>query len=127
MSDSETLDDYLARFFEIVNNLKSLGEDVPEQRVVQKLLMSLSRRYKSIISIIEETRDLDTIRVEEVLASVKVYDKREDLYNEREKLNGTERAFSSLKVGSTSNNARTYKGSQNKQNNKWGQYKKGKN
>ncbi|KAI5327439.1 hypothetical protein L3X38_026835 [Prunus dulcis] len=95
MNDVESLDDYLARFFETVNNLKSLGEDVTEKRIVQKLLMSLKRRYKSIVSIIEETRDLDTARVEEILASVKVYDKREDLHDERDKLAGTEKAFSS--------------------------------
>lgn len=46
---------------------------------MQKLLMSLNRRYKSIVSIIEETRDLDVLKVEEVIASVKVFDKREDL------------------------------------------------
>jgi hypothetical protein len=61
--------------------------------------MSLSRRYKSIVSIIEETRDLDVLRAEEVIASVKVYDKREDLHDDRDKLTGTEKAFSSLKVG----------------------------
>ncbi|XP_048444562.1 uncharacterized protein LOC103929663 [Pyrus x bretschneideri] len=125
MNDAESLDDYLARFFEIVNNLKSLGEDVTEKRIVQKLLMSLSRRYKSIVSIIEETRDLDTIRIEEVLASVKVYDKREDLHDERDKYTGTERAFSSLKVGG--NGTGNFKGSQYKSNPKFGQYKKGKN
>lgn len=38
--------------------------------------MSLSRRYKYIISIIEETRGLDVLRVEEVIASIKVYDKK---------------------------------------------------
>jgi hypothetical protein len=99
MSEGESLDGYLAKFFATVNNLKSLGEDVSETRIVQKLLMSLSRRYKSIVSIIEETRDLDVLRAEEVIASVKVYDKREDLHDERDKLTGTEKAFSSLKVG----------------------------
>jgi hypothetical protein len=99
MSKSESLDGYLAKFFATVNNLKSLGEDVSENRIVQKLLMSLSRRYKSIVSIIEETRDLDVLRAEEVIASVKVYDKREDLHDDRDKLTGTEKAFSSLKVG----------------------------
>jgi hypothetical protein len=49
---------------------------VTETRIVQKLLMSLSRRYKSIVSIIEETWDLDVLRVEEVITSIKVYDKR---------------------------------------------------
>jgi hypothetical protein len=99
MSENESLDGYLAKFFATVNNLKSLGEDVPENKIVQKLLMSLSRKYKSIVSIIEETRDLDVLRAEEVIASVKVYDKREDLRDDRDKLTGTEKAFSSLKVG----------------------------
>ncbi|XP_021808098.1 uncharacterized protein LOC110751880 [Prunus avium] len=110
MTDGESLDNYLVSFFGIVNNLKSLGEDVSEQRIVQKLLMSLSRKYKSIVSIIEETRDLDAIRVEEVIASVKVYDKREDLTDERDKLTGNERAFSSLRVGNNQVTG-TYKGS----------------
>ncbi|CAN6684544.1 unnamed protein product [Malus baccata var. baccata] len=127
MTNSENLDDYLGRFFGIVNNLKSLGEDVTEQRIVQKLLMSLSRKYKSIVSIIEETRDLDAIRVEEVIASVKVYDKREDLHDERDKLTGTERAFSSLRIGNNQVTG-TYKGSQSRPNQKWqGQNKKGSN
>ncbi|XP_048436121.1 uncharacterized protein LOC125475435 [Pyrus x bretschneideri] len=110
MTDGENLDDYLARFFGIVNNLKSLGEDVFEKRIVQKLLISLSRRYKSIMSIIKETRHLDTIKVEEVIASIKVYDKREDLHDERDKLIETERAFSSLRVGNNQATG-TYKGS----------------
>ncbi|CAL9012352.1 unnamed protein product [Prunus brigantina] len=127
MTDGESLDSYLARFFGTVNNLKSLGEDVTETRIVQKLLMSLSRRYKSIVSIIEETRDLDVLRVEEVIASVKVYDKREDLHDERDKVAGTERAFSSLKVGNNQVQG-THKGSQSRPNQKWrGQDKKGSN
>ncbi|KAI5328021.1 hypothetical protein L3X38_027417 [Prunus dulcis] len=115
------------RFFETVNNLKSLGKDVTEKRIVQKLLMSLCRRYKSIVSIIEETRDLDTIRVEEILASVKVYDKREDLHDEKDKLAGTEKAFSSLRVGNNQASGAN-KSSHGKQNQKWqGQNKKGSN
>ena len=58
MSENDSLDNYLAKFFEVVNDLKSLGEEVIETRLVQKLLMSLCRRYKSIVSIIEETSDL---------------------------------------------------------------------
>jgi hypothetical protein len=50
------------------------------------------------VSIIEETRDLDVLRAEEVIAFVKVYDKREDLHDERDKLTGTEKAFSSLRL-----------------------------
>ncbi|KAI5313200.1 hypothetical protein L3X38_042374 [Prunus dulcis] len=127
MTDGESFDSNLARFFGTVNNLKSLGEDVFETRIVQKLLMSLSRRYKSIVSIVEETLDLDVLRVEEVIASIKVYDKKEGLHDERDKLVGTERAFSSLKVGNNQVHG-THKGSQSRPNQKWkGQDKKGSN
>jgi hypothetical protein len=118
MSEGESLDGYLAKFFATVNNLKSLGEDVSETRIVQKLQMSLSRRYKSIVSIIEETRDLDVLRAEEVIASVKVYDKREDLHEERDKLTGTEKAFSSLKVGNNQAYS-SHKGFQGRSTKKW--------
>ena len=49
---------------------------MPEVRIMHKLLMSLNRRYQSIVSIIEETRDLDELKVEEVIASVKVFEKK---------------------------------------------------
>ena len=98
ISDKEDLDDYLSKFFDMINNLKSLGEDVTETRIVQKLLMSLSRRYKSIVSVIEETRDIEVLRTEEVVASVKVFDRRKGLYDDREKQRGTERAFCSIKL-----------------------------
>ena len=118
MSENESLDGYLAKFFATVNNLKSLGEDVPENRIVQKLLMSLSRRYKSIVSIIEETRDLDVLRAEEVIASIKVYNKREDLHDERDKLTGTKKAFSSLKVGNNQAYS-SHKGFQGRSTQRW--------
>ncbi|KAG5232175.1 TMV resistance protein [Salix suchowensis] len=100
MSKSDSLNNYLAKFFEVVNDFKSLGEEVTETRLVRKLLMSLCRRYNSIVSIIEETRDLDWLRIEEVIASVKVFDKREGMHDEREKQIGTERAFNTLRIGS---------------------------
>jgi hypothetical protein len=58
MSKSESLDGYLAKFFATVNNLKSLGEDVLEDRIVQKLLISLSRRYKSIVLMIDQRHEI---------------------------------------------------------------------
>ncbi|KAJ6715424.1 ZINC FINGER CCHC-TYPE-RELATED [Salix viminalis] len=118
MLDIESLDQYLAKFFATINDLKSFGEEISESRIVQKLLMSLSRRYKSIVSIIEETRDLDVLRIEEVIAYVKVYDKREDLHDERDRSAGTERAFSSLKIGNNQGFG-TNKYTQGRHNSRW--------
>ena len=40
------------------------------------------------------------LRIEEVIASIKVFDKREGMHDEREKQTGTERAFNTLRIGS---------------------------
>ncbi|CAL8993143.1 unnamed protein product [Prunus brigantina] len=45
--------------------MKSYGEDISDQRIVQKLLISLSREYDSITEVIEETKDIETIGVQE--------------------------------------------------------------
>ena len=80
--------------------------------------MSLSRKYKSIVSIIEETRDLKTLRSEEVIASIKVFDRREDMHDERERFVNTERAFSSLRIGGN-NYSHNNKGSPGRSHPKW--------
>ncbi|KAG5237102.1 TMV resistance protein [Salix suchowensis] len=84
MAEGESLDHYLTKFFGVINDMKSLGEEITEQRIVQKTLMSLN---------------LKTLRSEEVIASIKVFDRREDMYDERERFVNTEKAFSSLRIG----------------------------
>ncbi|CAL2276374.1 unnamed protein product [Prunus armeniaca] len=41
--------------------MRSYGEDLSNQRIVQKLLISLPKSYDSIAVVIENTKDLDTI------------------------------------------------------------------
>ncbi|KAI5355014.1 hypothetical protein L3X38_007909 [Prunus dulcis] len=62
----------------------------------KKLLISLSREYDSIAEVIEETKDTETIGVQEVIGSLKSHEQRLQRHNERV----TEKAFSSLNVSS---------------------------
>ncbi|XP_070676311.1 uncharacterized protein [Malus domestica] len=94
MKDSESLSVYLSRLFDIINQMKSYGEELSRERIVQKLLISLPKTYYAICSVIEHSRDLDTIEVQEVVASLKGFEQRLDLHTE----SSTERAFASLNV-----------------------------
>ncbi|CAL2231983.1 unnamed protein product [Prunus armeniaca] len=67
MKDSESLSVYLARLFDIMNHMKSYGEELSRERVAQKLLFSLPKSYDSICSVIEHSKDLKTLEVQEVL------------------------------------------------------------
>ncbi|TQD93427.1 hypothetical protein C1H46_020946 [Malus baccata] len=56
MKEGEPLNDYFSRMFELVNQLKTYGEELTDARIVQKILISLTRKYDNIVNVIEETR-----------------------------------------------------------------------
>ncbi|KAL0387812.1 UNVERIFIED_CONTAM: Retrovirus-related Pol polyprotein from transposon TNT 1-94 [Sesamum radiatum] len=67
MKDSETIDEYYTKVRELVNQLKAYGEDIPEKRVVEKLLISVTEKYDPIVTTIEETKDITTLTVTELV------------------------------------------------------------
>ncbi|KAB2632110.1 hypothetical protein D8674_028357 [Pyrus ussuriensis x Pyrus communis] len=99
MNDSESLSVYIAKLFDLINQMKSYGEDLSNQRVVQKLLISLPKSYDSIAAVIENTKDLDTIDAQDVVAILKGYEQRLDRHGE----SSMEKAFTSLKLVPKSN------------------------
>ncbi|KAK4387628.1 Retrovirus-related Pol polyprotein from transposon TNT 1-94 [Sesamum angolense] len=76
MKDSETIDEYYTKVRELVNQLKAYGEDIPEKRVVEKLLISVTEKYDPIVTTIEETKDITTLTVTELVGSLEAYEKR---------------------------------------------------
>ncbi|KAM1620874.1 hypothetical protein ACFXTN_017807 [Malus domestica] len=99
MGENEAFSAYLVRLFDLISQMKSYGEDISNQRIVQKLLISLPRSYDSITSVIENTKDLDTVDVQDVVAILKGYEQRIDRQDESH----TEKAFVSLSIGSKQN------------------------
>ncbi|KAL0349435.1 UNVERIFIED_CONTAM: hypothetical protein Sangu_1171300 [Sesamum angustifolium] len=75
MNDAETIDEYYTKVRELVNQLKAYGEDIPEKRVVEKLLISVIEKYDPIVTTIEETKDITTLTVTEVVGSLEAYEK----------------------------------------------------
>ncbi|KAI5335009.1 hypothetical protein L3X38_025142 [Prunus dulcis] len=47
---------------------------IPEDRVVKKILRSLPQRFQPKITAIEEIRDLNTLKVEELIGSIQTYE-----------------------------------------------------
>ncbi|KAF2318850.1 hypothetical protein GH714_011168 [Hevea brasiliensis] len=76
MSDSENVDDFSGKLTIIVNKLRSLGNTVEDEKVVKKLLRSVSSKFLQIASTIEEFSDLTTKSIEEVIGSLKAHEER---------------------------------------------------
>ncbi|KAI5317615.1 hypothetical protein L3X38_037322 [Prunus dulcis] len=94
MKDDETLSMYLTRLLELVNQMKGYGEDLSKGRLVQKLLISLTKEFDHVCYVIEKMKDIETIEVQEVLAALRGFAQRLDRHAE----STTEKAFSSMSI-----------------------------
>nr|XP_011470661.1 PREDICTED: uncharacterized protein LOC105353315 [Fragaria vesca subsp. vesca] len=120
MKDGEALDDYLTRLTNIVNQMKTYGEPLEDKRVVQKILISLSEKFDAVVSVIDLTKDIETLRVQKVIGCLKAYDQR---LNKRAE-NEMESAFQTLSLSSkNSGQASSSQGKSNAPKKNW----KGKN
>ena len=60
----------------MVNSLKGLDEKVEESTIIQNVLRSLPDRFDSKISAIEEAKDLDTLKMDELHGILTAYEMR---------------------------------------------------
>ncbi|KAI5353737.1 hypothetical protein L3X38_006631 [Prunus dulcis] len=81
MRDNESLSIYLTRLNELINQMKTFGETLSNERLVQKVLISLSKVYDPICLVIENTKSLETVELHEVIAILKSQEQRLELHN----------------------------------------------
>ena len=58
----------------ILNSLFNLREPIPNSKVVRKILRSLPRRFRPKLIVVEESKDTDSIRVDELVDSIQTYE-----------------------------------------------------
>ncbi|XP_050141089.1 uncharacterized protein LOC126617062 [Malus sylvestris] len=100
MCDNEPLSGYLTRLNEFINQMKTFGEILPNERFVQKVLISLSKPYDHICLVIENTKCLETVELQEVVAILKSQEQQFDLHT----VDTIERVFASLSKNSKEQN-----------------------
>ncbi|XP_059668877.1 uncharacterized protein LOC132313962 [Cornus florida] len=75
MEERETIAEYLFRINDIVNNMKSLGEDIKDSDVCKKILRSLTPRFNAKVTILED-KDLSQMKIDDLQASLTAYEMR---------------------------------------------------
>ena len=83
MKESESVKEYFSRVIGVVNHMRTLGEDVTDQKVVEKILISLPEKYEHIVAAIEESKDLTTLSVEQLMGSLESHEQRRLLRNDQ--------------------------------------------
>ncbi|KAM2454700.1 hypothetical protein PS1_014786 [Malus domestica] len=74
MSDDESFSDFYAKLSIIVNDCHNLGDSIPEHRIVKNILRSLPIRSHAKRTAIEESKDLNTYKLEQLIGSLQMYE-----------------------------------------------------
>ena len=73
MGDDESFDSFYGKLNEIVIAKLNLREKIEDANVVRKILRSLPKSFRAKVTAIEESKDLDEIKIHEPIGSLQTY------------------------------------------------------
>ena len=72
--EDEMFDEFYAKLKDIVNSIFNLGDHILEPKIVRNVLKSLLKRFHAKITAIEESKDIDTIPLTELIGNLQTYE-----------------------------------------------------
>ncbi|KAF3659888.1 Ubiquitin-specific protease 12 isoform 1 [Capsicum annuum] len=67
MKDSETIEEFSNKLMKVVNQIRLMGEELTNSRIVEKVLVSLPERFEVKISSLEDSKDLTKLSPSELV------------------------------------------------------------
>ena len=74
MSDDECFDEFYAKLKDIVNSAYNLGKIDDQPKIVRKILRSLTEDFRPKVTVIIESKYVDSIPVNELVGSLQSYE-----------------------------------------------------
>ena len=81
VKDDEDIAVYLLKIDDVVNTMLGLGEEIKEEKIVEKILRSFPARFDSKVSAIEEMKDLEKLSKDDLHGILIAYEMRIDQGN----------------------------------------------
>ena len=79
MKESETIKEYSTKLVNIENKARMLGTNLSDNRLVQKILVSLPERYEATIASLENTKNLSQIKLVELVSALQAPEQRRSM------------------------------------------------
>ncbi|XP_071702890.1 uncharacterized protein [Rutidosis leptorrhynchoides] len=76
MKSGESVTAYFGRIMVVANDMRNCGEDMPDVKIVEKILRTLTENFIPVVCSIEESKDLDTLSVDELQSSLLVHEQK---------------------------------------------------
>ena len=73
MSEDESFNSFYSKLNEVVVSKFNLREKTKDSKIVRKILRSLLESFRVKVTTIEESKDLDDIKVQELIGSLQTY------------------------------------------------------
>ncbi|KAG7589391.1 Zinc finger CCHC-type [Arabidopsis suecica] len=74
MKDGDTITTYFSRVMLVANDMRNLGEDMPDAKIVEKILRTLVEKFTYVVCAIEESKDITSLSVDELQSSLLVHE-----------------------------------------------------
>ena len=74
MKNDESISDMFARLMQLINHLKALGKMYTDTKLVRKVLQSLTSAWHTKATVIEDSKNLSTMTLDEFIESLMTYE-----------------------------------------------------
>jgi len=90
MEDTENIVDFFKQIIKLMNSMKLCGETITESTIVEKISRTLTLRFDHIVVAIEESGNIESLKIEELQGSLEAHEQR---LNERTTKRHTDQAL----------------------------------
>jgi hypothetical protein len=74
MLEEETFGEFYSKMSDLRNSMVSLRKPVSDVKLIRKILRSLPERFRIKVTTIEESKDLEEMKIEELVGSLQTYE-----------------------------------------------------
>ncbi|XP_038875032.1 uncharacterized protein LOC120067555 [Benincasa hispida] len=76
MKEMEMIAEYHTKVMVVVNQLRRNGEEITDVRVIEKVLRNLNTKFEVITTMIKETQNLESMKIEQFIGSLQAYEEK---------------------------------------------------
>jgi hypothetical protein len=74
MLEEETFGEFYTKIRDLRNSMVSLGKQISDVKLIRKILRSLYERFKIKVKTMKESKDLEEMKIEELVGSLQTYE-----------------------------------------------------
>jgi len=74
IQEEETFGEFYTKISDLRNSTVSLGKQISDVKLIRKILRSLPERFRIKVTTIEERKDLEEMKIEELVGSLQTYE-----------------------------------------------------